>query len=246
MPSPEVSTSRISSSISAPSKVSPRMARSSSAEMRPLPSSSKRWKVRRRTSSCTFTRPSSAAARNSVYSISSLLSESKLLKRLSASELSIAKLSLRTAFISWSVMLPRFCASIRRNWSRSSSCSSVDRHQAIMQSAARRKCEARAKFRKHPRMSASMFCAAPVRCRPLIQGCSRACAAESRASGSSTSKDWTKSCASGESLKKRGVNWRLQALILLRISLSPPGNTGLPVSSMYAMMPIDHMSACTV
>mmetsp|Transcript_2816 Transcript_2816/g.8420 ORF Transcript_2816/g.8420 Transcript_2816/m.8420 type:complete len:239 (-) Transcript_2816:778-1494(-) len=230
-PSPEVSTARISSSMSEPSKLSPRTSRSSAAEMRPLLSRSKREKVLRSRPSCAFTRPTSAAARNSLYSISSLLSESSMLKRYSASQPSTWKFSLRAALRSPSLMLPLLRVSSSRNCSLSSACSSVVSDQAIMESAARRKREASAKVRRESTMPASML-ELSVRWRPLIQGCSNAWAAVSLSSGSFCSKLRTKVCASSESLLNFEEKWGLPALIFLKISLSGPAKAGVPVRSM--------------
>mmetsp|Transcript_2818 Transcript_2818/g.8427 ORF Transcript_2818/g.8427 Transcript_2818/m.8427 type:complete len:218 (-) Transcript_2818:778-1431(-) len=217
--------------MSEPSKLSPRTSRSSSGEMRPLSSRSKRQKVLWRRPSYAFTRPTSAAARNSLYSISWLLPESSMLNRCSTSQPSRWKFSLRIAFRSLSLMVPLFFTSSRRNCSLSSAWSSVVSDQAIMDSAARRKREASAKVRRESTMPASIL-ELTARWRPLIQGCSNAWAAVSLSSGSFCSKLRTKVCASSESLLNFEEKWGLPALIFLKISLSGPAKAGVPVRSM--------------
>mmetsp|Transcript_112702 Transcript_112702/g.349814 ORF Transcript_112702/g.349814 Transcript_112702/m.349814 type:complete len:201 (-) Transcript_112702:927-1529(-) len=198
-PSPDVSASRTMSSISAASKVSPRTQRSSSGEMRPLLSRSKRMKVWRSTCSCACTWPAMVAARNSVYSISVSPAASRPANSVVASAPSTQKFSSRRPLSSLSVMVPRFCVSMRRNCSRSSAWSSVDRDQAIIQSTVRRKCDAREKLCKLERMSGSMRTPAAW-CRLRIQACSRAACAVRRCAGLRTRSSFTNCCAVVESL----------------------------------------------
>mmetsp|Transcript_98957 Transcript_98957/g.308369 ORF Transcript_98957/g.308369 Transcript_98957/m.308369 type:complete len:293 (-) Transcript_98957:800-1678(-) len=244
-PSPEVSAAWSSSSTPMPPKLAPSTSFSSSWVTAPLSSRSKRAKVLRIRSSGTLSRPSNAAATNSLYSISRLPLESSIANKCSDSLPSTWKRSWRIFSRSLSVMLPRLCTSMSRNCSRNSICSSADNDQAIMLSAARRKCEASANARKLPRMPVSM----PellARWRPLIQGWSNASEAVSRPCGFCTSNAWMKDCAGLESWANRGEKLGLPNLIFLRTSPSVPLNTLLPVSSMCAMTPMDHTSACTV
>mmetsp|Transcript_45136 Transcript_45136/g.128909 ORF Transcript_45136/g.128909 Transcript_45136/m.128909 type:complete len:245 (-) Transcript_45136:825-1559(-) len=233
------------SSTSSPSKESPSTNRRSSTEIWPVSSRSKREKVLRSTSSWTLTFPRRAPARNSVYSTSASLSVSRLSKRMRASALSTWKLSCSTAFSSLIVIVPLLSVSIRRNCSRSSTRSSVDMDQAIIERTARRKWDARAKLRRLARMPTSMW--TPLARRWFrIQGLCRAAEALSLWVGSATRSDRTNVCAGSENFWKRVQYWGLPSLIFAIICSSPPWNGGLPVSSMYTMTPSDHMSACTV
>mmetsp|Transcript_9550 Transcript_9550/g.28742 ORF Transcript_9550/g.28742 Transcript_9550/m.28742 type:complete len:221 (+) Transcript_9550:478-1140(+) len=219
------------SSKSALSNASPRMLLRSCVEMRPVWLQSRRENVFRRTSSWALMRPISAAARNSVYSISWLLSVSRLWNSAWASLQPMQNLSSRICLSSLWVMVPLFCVSSRRNCSLSSARSSADSDQAIIDSTARRKWEACAKFCRLRRMVVSMRVSLRDS-RPLIQGCSSALDAVSRREVSLTNNDRTKSCAQCDSWLKREEKCGLHALMLRRISSSVPWKSGTPVSSM--------------
>mmetsp|Transcript_39880 Transcript_39880/g.62736 ORF Transcript_39880/g.62736 Transcript_39880/m.62736 type:complete len:213 (-) Transcript_39880:725-1363(-) len=205
---------------------------------------SKRPKVFRSKSSCTCTRPMRAAARNSLYSISSSLSVSRQLNKASASAPSTWKFSSKTLFISSIVMVPLFCRSMAKNCSCNMFRSSLDRDSATMLSKARRKAEARANLRRLRSIPGSrMRSSFTVFMRK--KGCSNASLALSRQLAS-TKSFCTKSLAWGDSARKRCDQCGCFARILVKTSSSLPKKGGAPVRSMYAMTPQDHKSALSV
>mmetsp|Transcript_40115 Transcript_40115/g.100751 ORF Transcript_40115/g.100751 Transcript_40115/m.100751 type:complete len:241 (+) Transcript_40115:289-1011(+) len=202
-PSPEMSTSPISLSTSSPWQHSPSTSRRLAAVMKPVWSTSKRWKASLMRPSCMLIREDTMAERKSEYWTSSSQPESNASKMRWTSVSAISTFSCNTCFISCNLMTPLLSTSIAKNaaltWARSSLVSD----HAIIDMQTRLNFEVAAKFARSLTIDALApmvtSCVTPLGQPPeTIHACARASVALSLFAGSIVSNASTNSRAESE------------------------------------------------